>query len=213
MLTRDTVELAFDKIGKAAREAGIVCEIAVFGGTAIMLASDIRKATQDVDAVFDPKHREFLYNIAATVAWELNLPEDWLNEAVRRLAPPPGGSEPNLALQGEYPRDNDGPVGLRVDLPPASYLLAMKLLANRSADDLDKQQTDLIDIQNLMKVTGIETYEGLLALMRECYPNIPNLVEPSVSERLQIKLRTVLDAYNPGELSPTWDAGIGPATR
>ena len=46
---RDALLDAFDRIGRAAVEAGTKLQIAVYGGSALMLASNFRFATEDVD--------------------------------------------------------------------------------------------------------------------------------------------------------------------
>src|SRR4051812_21850753 len=51
-LTRDIIEQAFDDMGTLAAARGITIEIAVYGGSFLILASDIRNASGDVDAVF-----------------------------------------------------------------------------------------------------------------------------------------------------------------
>lgn len=56
-------------------------EMYVVGGAAIALAFDERRATRDIDAVFEPKN--LVYEAAATVAARLDLPPGWLNDAVK----------------------------------------------------------------------------------------------------------------------------------
>jgi hypothetical protein len=46
---RDSLLDAFDRIGRAAVEAGTKLQIAVYGGSAPMLAINFRFATEDVD--------------------------------------------------------------------------------------------------------------------------------------------------------------------
>ena len=46
---RDALLDAFDQIGRAAVKAGTKLQIAVYGGSALMLASNFRFATEDVD--------------------------------------------------------------------------------------------------------------------------------------------------------------------
>jgi len=46
---RDALLDAFDQIGRAAVVAGTKLQIAVYGGSALMLASNFRFATEDVD--------------------------------------------------------------------------------------------------------------------------------------------------------------------
>ena len=213
-MTAEEVERAFDLLAEDAAEQGFVAEIAVFGGSCIMLASDLRQATGDVDAVF-MRNNDFLYEAAERVRSRLDLPEEWLNQAVRQLAPPKGGAQPNLLLFGEYPRHQRTAVGLRVHMPTPEYILAMKLLANRLEDDLVKIETDRADIHGLMQITGITTYDALAALLRLCYPMIPGVTESGISPRLEAKLRTILDEHGgaSADPEPTWRAGRGPTTR
>ena len=63
----------------------------------------------------------------------------------------------------------------------------MKILANRLGEDIDKIRTDLDDAVALMKVTGLSTQEELLALLKECYPQLPGIVEPVVAPRIKVR--------------------------
>ena len=66
---RDALLEAFDRIGRAAVQAGTKLQIAVYGGSALMLASNFRSATEDVDVS------------------KLDLPlPDWLARAVAEIA-------------------------------------------------------------------------------------------------------------------------------
>ncbi|MEO5679922.1 MAG: hypothetical protein ABIS47_09665 [Acidimicrobiales bacterium] len=74
----------FDEVGDAYLAAlAVVGELYVVGGAAIALAFDERRATRDVDAVFEPKL--IIYEEAARVADELHLPAGWLNDGVTGL--------------------------------------------------------------------------------------------------------------------------------
>ena len=84
-LTRELIEQAFDLLGEYASQQGIVIEIAVYGGSCLMLASDIRNASGDVDAVF-LSNRSQISSLSRRVASQLGMPDNWLNEGVRRLA-------------------------------------------------------------------------------------------------------------------------------
>lgn len=213
-LTKDLIERAFDVMGQMAAERGLVIEIAVYGGSSLILASDIRGTSGDVDAVFLNEGRT-VRQLADDVALRLGLPLDWISEAVTRMAPPIGNPEPNLLPFGEYPRVRNFPVGLRVFLPTPAYLLAMKILANRLVDDVDKVQLDLDDAVSLMKVTKISTREALEALMAECYPNLPGFAGTALNARINAKLDALMDAYarSAAAPDPTWHVGRGPATR
>jgi hypothetical protein len=125
-LTREIIERAFEEMGRLAAGRGIVVEIAVYGGSCLILASDIRNASGDVDAVFLAEGRA-VREIADQVAVRFGLPSDWINEGVKRMAPPPGDPQPNLILSGEYPKTPDSIVGLRIHLPTPAYMLAMNI--------------------------------------------------------------------------------------
>src|SRR5215475_10808121 len=100
-LNRELIERAFDLMGTMAADRGLVIEIAVYGGSCLVLASDIRNASADVDAVF-LTNRSAVYEIADSVARRMGFAANWINEAVRQTAPPIGNPEPNLLPFGEY---------------------------------------------------------------------------------------------------------------
>ena len=211
-LTREIIERAFDEMGALAAARGLTIEIAVYGGACLILASDIRNASGDIDAVFLAGGKA-VREIADIVATRLDLTDDWINESVKR--PPPGDPEPNLILAGEYPRVPNSIVGLRVHLPTPAYMLAMKILANRDLTDTKKIDSDLNDAVALMKVTRLTTEQQLVDLLRECYPGAPGIVIPDTRPRIKAKIDTLLDEYrrSENEPDPTWHAATGPATR
>jgi len=213
-LTKELIEQAFDLMGSIAAQRGLVIEIAVYGGSALVLASDVRHSSGDVDAVFLTE-RSIVQAIAETVAQRMGFAPNWINEAVRQMAPPRGNPQPNLSPFGEYPRARILPIGLRVHIPVPTYMLAMKILANRLDVDVEKIESDERDAVALMKITGISTRDGLVALLRECYPYVPGIVEPTIHPRVRVKIEALLDAYERSADSsePTWNAGRGPATR
>lgn len=71
---------------------GVSAEMYVVVGAAIALAFDERRATRDIDAVFEPK--AVVYDSAAVVAERLELPGGWLNDAVKGFL---AGSDPAAA--------------------------------------------------------------------------------------------------------------------
>ena len=148
------------------------------------------------------------------MAREMGWASNWINEAVRQTAPPIGNPEPNLFPFGEYPRRRQAAVGLRIHVPAPAYLLAMKILANRLDDETLKVQSDRDDAVALMKITGINSREGIIALLKQCYPSIPGIVEPKLSPRISTKIDALMDAYaqSSQSIDPTWNAGTGPAT-
>ena len=208
-LNRATIEAAFDLVGRKGLHAGLQMDIAVYGGSRLILASDIRDASGDVDAVFGGAYRTQIYAIVEEVAMEMRLAPNWMNEAVKRVAPPIGEPAPPLRLFGDYPRDTTIGSGLRVYLPTPEYMLAMKLLADRGGDfgDAEKAQTDTQDSLALMRLTQIDTRDKLFALLRTHYPIIMSMDAPHLQARLDFKIRDLLDAYaaEPARVA-TWDA-------
>lgn len=80
---RDELLEAFDAIGRAAQANGVVLHIAVYGGSALMLASNFRFASEDVDIAELPKPwPEWLSTTVAEIASHKGWSVDWLNEAV-----------------------------------------------------------------------------------------------------------------------------------
>lgn len=74
---------AFDEIGRAAIDATNRLSIAVYGGSALMLASNFRFATADVDiAEVSQPWPEWLSNVVGRIAAHNRWPETWLNDAV-----------------------------------------------------------------------------------------------------------------------------------
>lgn len=160
---------AFDQIGRAAAAAGTKLQIAVYGGSALMLASNFRFATEDVDVSELPKPlpiwlTDVLRKIAQTNGWS----DDWLNDGVVfHLSPLAGQATDHLEF-GTFPRDGSPP-GLVVSVPSAEYLLALKLKAMRIADPV-RGDTERLDILNLMRVAGVTTVDEAIALLGRYFP-------------------------------------------
>ena len=53
LLDREDIEGAFRRLGDRLVKRGVVADIYVFGGAAMALAYDSRRATRDVDALFN----------------------------------------------------------------------------------------------------------------------------------------------------------------
>ncbi len=72
LLDREGIEEAFRRLGDRLAKRGVVADIYVFGGAAMALAYDSRRATRDVDALFKP--HGIVLEEARAVAAELGLP-------------------------------------------------------------------------------------------------------------------------------------------
>jgi hypothetical protein len=169
-LNREKLLAAFDEIGRAAAQAGTRLEIAVYGGSALMLASNFRYATEDVD-VSPLVHPwpEWLRVVVEQIAQANSWSADWFNDGVTfHLSALADQSADHLEF-GTFPRDG-GPPGLVVQVPEARYLLALKLKAIRINDPLRGNQ-ERLDILNLMRVANVATIDDAIAVLMRYFPN------------------------------------------
>jgi hypothetical protein len=182
---RDALLDVFDRIGRAAALAGTKLQIAVYGGSALMLASNFRFATEDVD-VSELEHPlpGWLATVVDEIAKENGWLDDWFNDGVAfHLSPLADRALDHLEF-GTFPRDGTPP-GLAVSVPSAEYLLALKLKAARVTDPL-RGETERFDILNLMKVVGISTVEDAIALLGRYFP-----VSAASSEKQRFLLKNM----------------------
>src|ERR1700737_3972720 len=167
--SRDALLDAFDQIGRAAVLAGTKLQIAVYGGSALMLASNFRFATEDVD-VSELEHPlpGWLAAVVDKIARENGWQGDWFNDGVAfHLSSLADHALDHLEF-GTFPRDGTQP-GLVVSVPSAEYLLALKLKAVRVLDPV-RGEMERLDILNLMQVVGISTAEEAIALLGRYFP-------------------------------------------
>jgi hypothetical protein len=128
----------------------VVAEMYVVGGAAIALAFDERRATRDIAAVFEPKN--VVYEAAAVVAEQLELPGGWLNDAVKGFLE---GDDPAAAPVLDLP-------GLRCLTASPETLLALKVLAHRVGEDE-------ADLRLLAGELGLEGADEVLAIAERTY--------------------------------------------
>jgi len=149
ILDRVGIEEAFRRLGDRLAKRGVVADIYVFGGAAMALAYDSRRATRDVDALFKP--HGIVLEEAQAVAAELGLPSWWLNEQASSYVAP--GGDPSASRVFDHP-------GLRVFAASPEHLLAMKAARPRDAQD----------IRQLAEVLNLHTVPDVLALVRDVFP-------------------------------------------
>lgn len=129
---------------------GVVAEMYVVGGAAIALAFDERRATRDIDAVFEPK--DVVYEAAAVVAERLRLSGGWLNDAVKGFLE---GDDPAATPVLDLP-------GLRCLTASPETLLALKVLAHRVGEDE-------ADLRLLAANLGLKSPDEVLAIAERTY--------------------------------------------
>jgi hypothetical protein len=176
---------AFDRIGRAAAAAGAKLQIAVYGGSALMLVSNFRFATEDVDVSELPRPLpEWLAATIRQIAEQNHWQDDWFNDGVAfHLSPLADRAADHLEF-GTFPRDGTPP-GLVVSVPSADYLLALKLKAARITDPI-RGETERLDIVNLMRVVGISTVDDAIALLGRYFP-----VSAAASEKQRFLLKNM----------------------
>lgn len=159
-LTREQILSGLARLGELAHNDDKEIELAVYGGSAIVLCFGFRDSTADVDAVVT-ENGAYVRSLTAKVAAENGWPEDWLNDGVK------GFLSSKQDLQELRPRDQDMR-GLRLFAPTAEYLLAMKCMAMRIG--LPDEETDEQDIKALMRESGKTTSEQVKDIVQAYYP-------------------------------------------
>ena len=149
-MRREEIVAALTTLGERLHDKGIEGEIYVVGGAAIAMAFDARRATRDVDAVFEPKQE--IYAAADEVGADLGLPPGWLNDGAKGFV---AGPDDEASAVLEVP-------GLRVLAASPRILLAMKVLAHRIGEDDE-------DVRLLAGHLGLTRADEVLAVAEQVY--------------------------------------------
>jgi hypothetical protein len=120
LLDREQILRLFEELSEELARRGTRAEIFLVGGAAMALAYDTRRATRDIDAVFQPKDE--VYSAAAVVAARHDLPDDWLNDGVKGFLP---GDDPQArpAYESEALRVVESVYPGRPIAPKVQFLL------------------------------------------------------------------------------------------
>jgi hypothetical protein len=164
MLSKDDIRQLLNELADELEAQGIHGDLFLVGGAAMALAYSARRATRDLDAVFEPK--QVIYELAQRVGERHGLPDDWLNDGVKGFLP---GSDPGATVLFDRP-------GLAVRIASPRYLFAMKVLAARVERDVD-------DIEVLYRLSGFRAVEEALDHVQSLYPHRP--VPPRAQYLLQ----------------------------
>ena len=114
---------------------GIKGELCLYGGAVMCLAFDARPNTKDVDAIFKPSKE--IRDAVARIGRDNDMREDWLNDGVKGFVV-------------QHPQDMFlDQSNLKIFIPEADYILAMKTLSAR-VDATDKD-----DVKYLIKKLNI----------------------------------------------------------
>jgi hypothetical protein len=160
LLARDELLGLLEEIASQLEAEGRHGHLFVVGGAAMALAYNTRRATRDLDAVFEPK--SVVYDAARRVGLKHGLPPDWVNDAVKGFLP---GEDPNATTVFDRP-------GLSVRVASPRYLFAMKAIAARIERDAD-------DLIQLYRLSGFESVDEALDCVAGHYP--PHLIPPKTA--------------------------------
>lgn len=155
-MTKQEIINALSLLNTKLGEKQAVGEICIFGGAVMVLVFRERNATKDIDAIFHPSR--VMRACAESVARELGLPAEWLNDGVKGFIARPPATQRHPRL----PRYDH----LNIVMPTAEYLLAMKCLASR----VGAGQTDRADAKTLASHLGYTRPEQVHALLEAFYP-------------------------------------------
>lgn len=146
-------------------------EVYVVGGAVMCLVYSARAATRDVDAWFKPA--SLIRKAAARVAARADVPDNWLNDAVKAYLSPRGEFDSFLELSH-----------LKVFVAHPEYLLAMKCAAMRLGEEFH----DLDDVRYLLRFLNIATADEALQVVTKYFDEA----------QLQPKTRLALEEILPG---------------
>jgi hypothetical protein len=165
-LDKAKIEEAFRLMGQYLLDRKAFGEIAVYGGSAIILQFDWRLRSEDVDArVISAGNHGLVMDAARYAAEQLGLSRSWLNENVTLYARR-GEVGADRVFVGLYPSFER--FGLRVTAAKPEYMLAMKLsaLERVTADDRDFK-----DAVHLGVECAVTTVQGLRDIFEKYFAN------------------------------------------
>ena len=170
MLTRDQILDCFALLNEELRVEGQKGEIGIVGGAVMCLVYNARKATRDVDAIFEPS--QFIRRAAAKIAIQRSLPEDWLNDGAKGF------------LSSHFAREDVAKFSnLLVWAPEARYMLAMKCISARW------DTSDRDDVIFLLKYLKINQASAVFSIIQDYYPKaqIPRKTQFFIEEILEVE--------------------------
>lgn len=160
MLTREKLLSYLAELDELAGQDSVLLELDIYGGAAFLLAYDSRAATKDVDAVVRPESTARGYILKLAERHE--LPDDWLNSAVRQFLTP---NKPTLRRIKEIEQFKH----LSVRVPTARYLLALKAMACR--EPIGSYEGDYQDLRFLIKKMEVRTTDEIQKAIDAYFPD------------------------------------------
>jgi hypothetical protein len=151
VLTADEIMESFVALNDELHKEGQKGEIGIVGGAVMCLVYNARKATRDVDAVFEPS--QIIRRAAEKIAKERGLPRDWLNDGAKGY------------LVANFKRKNIATLSnLVIWAPEPRYMLAMKCISARW------DTSDRDDVIFLTKMLKIRDASSVFTIIQDYYP-------------------------------------------
>jgi len=147
------IKRLFGELNAELATADVRGELYLVGGAVMCLVYAARESTRDVDAHFRPAKE--LRIAAARVAVRNDLPDNWLNDAVKAFLSERGTFVLFLELSH-----------LTVFTADAAYLLAMKCLSARIGEEFH----DVDDIRYLLRYLNLANAAEARTLIERYYP-------------------------------------------
>lgn len=149
-MTSTEIEKYLSEVSDELAAKDVIGEICIYGGAAMCLAFKARPATKDIDAVFEPV--KVIRGAINKIGEKYGLNEGWLNFAVKIFVVK---HETDILFDFS---------NLKVYVPTADYLLAMKVLALRA------ESFDADDVKFLIKHLNLKKIEDVLKIVENYYP-------------------------------------------
>lgn len=175
-LTREKIEILFCDLADRLMQENKVVDVAVYGGSALVLQFDFRKDTHDLD-ITAGDDAYALKTMSMDVGLQHNLEPGWFSDGVEIFK----SDKEALRFYKAYPSNEHQ--SLRIFTASPEYLLAMKILSMREPWNAP----DMLDVQNLVKVMGIKTPEAAMEVVQRFYPG------KTIPRKNQLFLQDIFD--------------------
>lgn len=152
-LSKADIDRLLRELDAELRVEKVKAELYIVGGAVMCLVHAARAATRDVDGFFKPT--KVVRAAASRVAVENNLPDTWLNDAVKGFFSERGTFTVYLELEH-----------LTVFAADPAYLLAMKCLSARIGEEFH----DIEDIRYLLRYLNLTDAEQARTIIGRYYP-------------------------------------------
>jgi hypothetical protein len=161
-ITKSDMEKLFMDMGGRLHDAGKNVDVAIYGGSALVLLFDFRSTTQDVDVVM-AKESGFVLSMVKDMAKQYGIDPHWFNDCVSYFV----SDNESLKFYKSYPDEDKQ--ALRIFTAEPEYILAMKILSMRDPWHVP-DSPDFKDIQKLLETMKLKTVEDAVNVVRRFYP-------------------------------------------